>query len=131
MPRIPGEAQDAIERHRQRGDVVGIVSGAPQDLIADLREALTLDFLIGTDLEDVDGVLTGRVRDRHLSGRTKVDRASALGRLLGFDLARSAAYGNAYSDRHLLATVANPFAVNPDGRLRKVARARGWPVVEI
>jgi len=39
-------------------------------------------------------------------------------------------YSDAYSDLPLLQSVTHPVAVQPDGRLRAHARARGWPIVE-
>ena len=45
-----------------------------------------------------------------------------------FDLSESAAYRNAFDDRFLLAEVAHPVVVNPDSRLARLARKKGWPI---
>ena len=129
MHLFPDEAFDMIRLHRDRGDVVGIVSGAPEDLIAGLAGPLDLDFVVGTELEVRKGRLTGRVARSHNSGATKVERALAVARRFSFDLTRSTAYGDAYTDRFLLSHVSRPVAVNPDSRLRKLAEANGWPVL--
>jgi HAD superfamily hydrolase (TIGR01490 family) len=129
IDRIPEEAVHAIDVHRRRGEVVGIVSGAPEDLIRELAEPLGLDFVVGTDLDTREGILTGHVARGHISGETKVETAHKLARHFDFDLSRSSAYGNAYADRFLLSRVSRPVAVNPDERLRKLAESQGWPVL--
>ena len=40
----------------------------------------------------------------------------------GFDLSRSYAYGNHHTDAHKLALFGHPVAVNPDEKLRRIAR---------
>jgi len=40
-------------------------------------------------------------------------------------------YSDSANDLPLLERVSNPVAVDPDERLRKVAAARGWTVLEI
>ena len=46
------------------------------------------------------------------------------------DLAASTAYSDSAADLPFLEVVGRPVAVNPDRRLRRVARERGWPVLE-
>ncbi len=43
----------------------------------------------------------------------------------------SAAYSDSINDLPLLESVGNPHAVNPDLALRRIARARGWPIHEL
>jgi hypothetical protein len=43
----------------------------------------------------------------------------------------SAAYSDSINDLPLLESVGNPHAVNPDHALRRIARARGWPIHEL
>jgi len=45
--------------------------------------------------------------------------------------ARSKAYSDSFSDVPMLEAVGQPAAVNPDRRLRRVARERGWPVLDL
>ena len=46
----------------------------------------------------------------------------------GIDLDRASAYSDSINDLPLFEAVAFPHAVNPDRRLQRVARERGWPV---
>ena len=49
----------------------------------------------------------------------------------GIDLAESWAYSDSYSDFPMLTVVGRPTAVNPDLRLRAVARSYDWPVLNL
>jgi hypothetical protein len=41
-------------------------------------------------------------------------------------LSRCAAYSDSHNDIAILSLVGHPYAINPDSRLRKHARAQGW-----
>ena len=125
---IPDQAQRLIETHRAAGDCLGIVSGAPEILIAPLKDLLDLDFVVGTKLACEQGCLTGALDGPRVSGSEKVRQSEEVARTYGFDLRESAAYGNAFDDRFLLAEVAHPVVVNPDRRLARLARKKGWPI---
>ena len=126
--RIPAQAQRLIAAHRTAGDCLGIVSGAPQLLIAPLKDLLDLDFVVGTKLACEQGRLTGDLDGPRVSGPEKVRQADEIAHTYKFDLRESAAYGNAFDDRFLLAGVAHPVVVNPDIRLARLARKKGWPI---
>ncbi|MXW78094.1 MAG: HAD-IB family hydrolase [Gemmatimonadetes bacterium] len=126
--RIPDQAQRLIAAHRTAGDCLGIVSGAPEILIAPLRDLLDLDFVVGTKLTCEQGRLTGDLDGPRVSGREKVRQADQAARTYEFDLRESTAYGNAFDDRFLLAAVARPVVVNPDIWLARLAHQKGWPI---
>jgi len=46
----------------------------------------------------------------------------------GIDLAASYFYSDSYNDLPMLQRVGTAIAVNPDARLRRLARRRGWAV---
>ena len=125
---IPDQAQRLIAAHRAAGDCLGIVSGAPEILIAPLKDLLDLDFVVGTKLACEQGRLTGALDGPRVSGSEKVRQSEEVAHTYGFDLRESAAYGNAFDDRFLLAEVAHPVVVNPDRRLARLARKKGWPI---
>ena len=125
---IPDQAQRLIAAHRTAGDYLGIVSGAPQILIAPLKDLLDLDFVVGTKLACEQGRLTGDLDGPRVSGSEKVRQSEEVAHTCEFDLRESTAYGNAFDDRFLLAEVARPVVVNPDSRLARLARKKNWPI---
>jgi phosphoserine phosphatase len=66
---------------------------------------------------------------RRLDGRTKAEAVAELATVDGIDLAESTAYSDSASDVPFLEAVGHPVAVNPDRRLRAIARERGWRVL--
>ena len=126
--RIPNQAQRLIAVHRAAGDCLGIVSGAPELLIAPLKDLLDLDFVVGTKLTCEQGRLTGDLDGPRVSGREKVRQSDEVAHTHKFDLRESTAYGNAFDDRFLLAEVAHPVVVNPDRWLARLARKKSWPI---
>ena len=119
--------RDAVHRHRARGDVVAIVTGASIYAARPLARRLGIDHVVASELEvGADGRFTGRAIPPLCYGAGKIERTAHLARDLGFDLAESTFYSDSYTDLPLLEHVAEPVVINPDPRLRRVARRRGW-----
>jgi phosphoserine phosphatase len=57
-----------------------------------------------------------------------VERAERLAREHGFRLADAVFYTDSVSDLPLMERVAEPVAVNPDPRLRRIAERRRWRI---
>ena len=93
-----------------------------------LAELLGVPDLLCTELEVVDGRLTGRHIAPACAGAGKVVYAERYAAEHGVDLGRSYFYTDSYSDLPMLERVGCPRVVNPDPRLRRRARARGWEI---
>jgi len=124
-PLVYAEPLQLVRRHRERGDAVYIVSATLQEIVQAIADDLGFDGALGTVCEVNDGLYTGRaVRALHAE-----NKARCIGEL-GFDLAASTAYSDSHTDLPFLEAVGHPVAANPDRRLRRIAAARGWPVLE-
>ena len=71
---------------------------------------------------------TGRPEQPLCLGDGQVARAERLAREQGFRLEDAVFYTDSMSDLPLLERVAEPVAVNPDPRLRRIAEKRGWRI---
>lgn len=121
--------RSAVATHRKRGDVVAIVTGASTYTARPLAGALDIDHIVATELEvGHDGRFTGRLLDPLCYGKGKIVRAQRLADSLGFDLREAVFYSDSHTDLPLLEYVAEPIVVNPDPRLAREAKRRGWPV---
>jgi len=128
-PLVYDEPLHLLRRHRDRGERVYIVSATLQEIVEHIAFDLGFDGAIGSTCEIVDGVYTGRtLRAAHGEGKASAVRELAADE--GIDLAASTAYSDSYSDVPFLETVGHPVAANPDRRLQRIARQRGWPVVD-
>ena len=128
-PLVYDEPLHLVQRHRGRGERVYIVSATLQEIVEHIADDLGFDGAVGSTCEIVDGVYTGRsLRAAH--GEYKAEAVRELAAAEGLDLAASTAYSDSYSDVPFLEAVGHPVAANPDRRLRRIARERGWQVVD-
>jgi HAD superfamily hydrolase (TIGR01490 family) len=128
-PLVYGESLRLVETHHERGEPVYIVSATLQEIVAHVADDLGFDGAIGSTCEIVDGVYTGRsLRATH--GENKADAVRELAERDDLDLATSTAYSDSHTDVPFLEAVGHPVAANPDKKLRRIARERGWPVVD-
>lgn len=128
-PLVYDDSLRLVQLHREQGEKVYIVSATLQEIVQYIADDLGFDGAIGSTCEIVDGVYTGRsLRAAH--GEGKADAVRVLAASEGFDLAACTAYSDSHTDEPFLAAVGHPVAANPDRKLRRIARERGWPVVE-
>lgn len=128
-PLVYSEPLRLVQHHRERGERVYIVSATLQEIVEHIAADLGFDGAIGSTCEIVDGAYTGRsLRAAHGDGKAQAVRELAAAE--GIDLAASTAYSDSYSDVPFLEAVGHPVAANPDRKLRRIARERGWPVVD-
>src|SRR5829696_5646431 len=128
-PLVYQEALALVEQHRGRGEPVYIVSATLQEIVEELANELGFDGAVGSTCEIADGVYTGAsLRACHGAGKAAAIRDLAAAH--GHRPAASAAFSDSHTDLPFLEAVGYPVAVNPDRALRRVARERGWPVLE-
>jgi HAD superfamily hydrolase (TIGR01490 family) len=129
-PLVYADAVRLAAEHHERGEPVFLVTSSLQEIVDPLAEAYGLDGAVGS-LGEVaeDGTYNGRVL-RACHGEGKADAVQELAAARGLDLSASTAYSDGHSDLPLLEAVGHPVAVNPDRDLRRVARERGWPVLD-
>lgn len=125
-PLIYKEALDLIAGHKNKGDLVFIVSASPTEIVSPLGERLGVDGVIATVSKvDQDGRYTGEM-EFYAYGPYKAIAMAELAKQYNFDLADSYAYSDSYTDLPMLEAVGNPFVVNPDRVLAKIAKERNW-----
>lgn len=128
-PAIYSEARELIQEHQAAGHDVIIISASADILVEPIAAELGVDTVVATELEVVDGKLTGTIL-RYLKGDAKAEAVANVAREHGYDLERSYAYSDSATDIPMLAAVGNPVAVNPDRALRKHAMSQGWDTRE-
>lgn len=116
------------QRHLDAGQEVWLVTATPLDLAQVIAKRLGLTGALGTVVESVDGMFTGRLVGDILHGRGKAHAVRALAVREGLDLKRCTAYSDSHNDVPMLSAVGTAVAVNPDADLREVARTRGWEI---
>jgi HAD superfamily hydrolase (TIGR01490 family) len=129
LPHVADAGRQAVERHHAAGDLVAIVTGATPYVARPLARLLEIDHVVASELEvDEAGAFTGRGVDPLCYGEGKVVRAERLAAAHGFALEDAVFYTDSLTDLPLLLRVGERVIVNPDPRLRRVARKRGWRI---
>ncbi|MBX5483047.1 MAG: HAD-IB family hydrolase [Myxococcaceae bacterium] len=125
------EAHDLIAEARRAGCRIVLVSGALDFTIQPLARHLGADDVIANKMQFVGGLATGKVIPPIIEGANKANviRDYCVRERLSLD--QCFAYSDSFSDYAMLAIVGRPTAVNPDMRLRSVARAYNWPVLDL
>ena len=116
------------QMHLDAGQRVWLVTATPVEVARIIAARLGLSGALGTVAESIDGVYTGRLVGEVLHGEAKAVAVQALAEAEGLDLSRCSAYSDSSNDIPMLELVGDPWAINPDLALRRVARARGWRV---
>ena len=114
-----------LVRGRDAGARVIIVSGAFTPILERFAARVGVEA-IGTPIETTRGVATGRLPGPVNTGPWKVER---LARRIGTAPLRRA-YGDSAADIPLLSAAAEPVPVTPDGALARLARERGWHILD-
>jgi phosphoserine phosphatase len=94
-----------------------------------VQAQLGIDAALGLELEVEDGLYTGRIAQLSF-GRAKVELAERWAEEHGVDLGQSWFYSDSISDLPLLERVGRAMVVQPDVRLARLARRRGWPILD-
>ena len=129
VPYVYAEARALIAAHRDAGRDVVMVSTSGHEVVDPIASLLGADTVIATRMQVADGCYTGEM-EFYAYGEAKAARVRALAAERGYRLQDCYAYSDSATDLPLLLAVGRPHAVNPDRSLRRIARQRGWPVLE-
>ena len=127
-PHLYPRGVEQVRRHQEQGHRTVLVGGGIEQVLQPLAQWLGVDLLVGAEIQKDGACFTGRLIGGPLNGLAKAEATRRAAASLDIDLERSYAYTDSYHDSPFLATVGHPVAVNPDWRLRRVARRRGWPI---
>jgi HAD superfamily hydrolase (TIGR01490 family) len=127
---FPG-ALDLVRRLHDEGRRVMIATSSIDFIVAPLAAYMGIDGVLATSLEFREGVCTGRIVGAPMFRGEKKNAVLAYLAENGIPPADCSFYSDSAYDLPLLESVGRPVAVNPDSRLRGIARARGWTVIDL
>lgn len=131
LPIILPKGRDLIEKHRQQGDTLLIITATNSFLTTPIAELLGIENLIATDPEILEGRYTGKVLGVPSFQHGKVVRLQQWMMEHRQDLSGSYFYSDSHNDLPLLEQVDTPIAVDPDPKLAEVARQRDWKILSL
>jgi HAD superfamily hydrolase (TIGR01490 family) len=111
------------------GERAVIASSSFGIILEPIAHHLGIADVVANELEFRDGLATGRLAGRPVFGELKRSQVLAHLSSIGADPRECAFYSDSHRDLPLLGEVGKAVAVNPDGRLRRIARKRGWEII--
>jgi putative phosphoserine phosphatase / 1-acylglycerol-3-phosphate O-acyltransferase len=121
------ESRALMAAHRARGHRVVLLSAATDLQVGPVAADLGVDAVLCNRLEiDDDGFITGSVAEPLIYGEGKTHAATDYAALHALSLSDAFFYSDGAEDLPLLDEVGHPQPLNPDKRLARVARQRGW-----
>jgi HAD superfamily hydrolase (TIGR01490 family) len=123
------QATEMIEANREAGLEPILVTGSPDFIIGPLAAHLNVSSFVANRLVYSRGRATGRLHEPIMAGDAKAAWCAEYAAAQRLDLRACWGYADSYHDLAFLAAMGHPVAVNPDRKLRDIARARQWPVI--
>ncbi len=131
LPSLYPRAMSLVQQSRSAGHEIVLVSGTLDFILRQLGEHLGGATLVANRLEMKNLRATGKLLRPVVAGPQKAQLIRDHARLRGFDLDECFAFSDSYSDLPMLSVVGHPAAVNPDARLRLLAKAYSWPTLNL
>lgn len=130
-PMILPKAPELIASHG--GALTAIVTATNRFITAPIARELGVGALVATDIEEVDGMFTGKPRGTPTFREGKIEGVADWLGARGHALAdyESWFYSDSLNDLPLLERVTHPVAVDPDATLRAHAIERGWDIISL
>jgi HAD superfamily hydrolase (TIGR01490 family) len=125
------KALNLIQKHRDQGDILLIITATNRFITAPIAELLGIPNLLASDPELVDGRYTGRPTGIPCFQHGKVTRLNAWLEQNGLSSTTHYFYSDSANDIPLLSTVSHPVAVDPDTRLQHYAEQNSIPVISL
>jgi len=128
-PIMLDKAQNCINRHKERGDTVLVMTASNSFVTAPIVKKYGINQLLATEPEIKAGRYTGGVSGIPCFQSGKVDKLMPWLQKNEETLTGSTFYSDSHNDLPLLELVDNPVAVNADKILTKIAEKIGWEVL--
>lgn len=134
MPAIGLKARTLVAGHLGAGDLCCCVTATNAFVTAPIAREFGIPHLIACDLEEHDGVFSGKPRGIPSFQDGKIRRVESwlagINRRIA-DYPKSYFYSDSRNDIPLLERVTDAVAVDPDTTLKELAATRGWPIISL
>ncbi|MEI6737838.1 MAG: HAD-IB family hydrolase, partial [Pseudomonadota bacterium] len=133
-PCIPDAARALVAKHRVKGEALILTTATNRFLTELTAQDLGIEHLLATELEQIDGVFTGRTAGVLNMRDGKITRLLQWLNDRGWPasmLQDATFYSDSINDLPLLDAVAIPIVVDPDRKLAAQASVRGWKILRL
>jgi len=128
IKKVRPEVLELLTEMRARGAVICLLSASISPIVQAVARELDIHCFRGSIPAVKGGKCTGNLVGQRPWGRAKVAPALALMDQHGVSPEETLAIGDSWSDRHIMDICGAAVAVDPGGKLTKLARERGWKI---
>jgi putative phosphoserine phosphatase/1-acylglycerol-3-phosphate O-acyltransferase len=128
IPSIYPQVWEEITFHREKNAGIVILSSTITPLCRMMARHLGIDDTLCSDMEDSEGILTGRTIGDFCFGEEKAIRLKAYCEKNNSSPEDAWYYGDSMDDLPVLKIVGNPVCINPGKKLSKIAVENGWKI---
>lgn len=128
LPSLHSEAGPEIQMHKMRGAKVVLLSSSLAPICKAIATHIGIDDILCSELEAVDGILTGFPTGKLCFGDEKLTRLKDYCEKNNSAPEEAWYYADADTDLPVLRIVGFPVCVNPERKLAKIAGKNGWKI---
>jgi HAD superfamily hydrolase (TIGR01490 family) len=123
------ELKNKIEDLYHQGYKIFFVTSTIQPVANLFKNYFGFGLVISTEIEEKDGYYTGYPTNKPCHGKEKLERIKLLQKEYNLDLSKSYAFSDHISDLYMLESVGNPVVVNPNPKLKRIAKKNNWEIL--
>lgn len=130
-PMITPAAQQLVESHREKGDLLVVISSTNRFLVEPIAALFATEHVIATEIELKDGAFSGHAAGIPCYGEGKLRRLRQWLKERRPDYRHSWFYSDSINDLPTLKWADQPVVVNGDEQLLKQAARRKWRTISL
>lgn len=130
-PLLLKPAQELIDKHRERGDTLLVITATNRFVTEPIVKLYGIDNLLATTPSYKEGRYTGGFDGIPCFQEGKVKLLEAWLKESTETMRDSWFYSDSHNDLPLLKLVDNPVAVDPDEKLYQLAKTAQWPIISL
>ena len=131
LPMWLPKAEELLENHRFKNDTLIAITSTNYFVVEPICKKLGIENIIATELEEYDGIFTGKVSGIPSFGQGKVTRLNDWLKTSKLNLKGSTFYSDSINDLPLLKIVESPVAVDPCSKLKEIASEHDWKIISL
>jgi len=131
LPLITEKARALVAKHQAQQHTLAIITATNEFITTPIAKELGIPHLIATQPKIVNGRYTTKVQGTPCFKEGKVTRLAEWMQHHNEKLAGSYFYSDSHNDLPLMQQVTTAIAVDPDDKLRQIAKQKGWEIISL
>ncbi len=128
--RLHDRTAETIREFSEAGSKIVILSASLEYIAGFIADELSADLVLASIPEIINGRFSGNLTELRPWGRNKAILMKQICEKEEINLENCIAVGDSWSDRFAMKQCGSAIAVCPDGKLRKLAKSKGWKIIE-